>query len=116
MLSFVGVINVKTIVRYVCIFHLKNAGSLHDDFWCLFFNIWVIFAMLLIISTDWMLPGIYTPTYEFCSCIFQDHSQPSKSDNTTMFFPLTTLFINAIASIQINIYKHKIKSRLAADG
>jgi hypothetical protein len=66
--------------------------------------------MLLIISTDWMLPGIYTPTYEFCSCIFQDHSQPSKFDNTTMFFPLTTLFINAIASIQINIYKHKIKS------
>jgi len=103
----------KTAVRCVYIFYLKNAGSLHDDFWCLFLNIWVIFAMLLISGSHWVLPGIYTPAFEICSCISQDHNQPRKFENTAIVFSVTTLFSYAIASIQINIFKHKNKSTTA---
>ena len=65
--------------------------------------------VLIINSSNWMLPGIYTPTYEVCSCISQDYDQPKKFDNTAMVLSLTTLLVFSIAAIRIKIYKQKIK-------
>ncbi len=76
-------------------------------------NIWIIFAMLLINVCNWMLPGIYTPTYEICSCTAQDYSQPQKFENTSLVLSLTTLLVFSFVAIQIHIYKRKIKSTLA---
>jgi hypothetical protein len=100
-------------VRYICIFHLKNAGFLHDDFWCLFLNIWMIFAMLVINGSNWFLPGIYSPISELCSCISQDYSLPRKFENTTMTILLTALFVWSFVSLRINIYKRSLEVAVA---
>jgi hypothetical protein len=89
---------------------LNNAGALHDDFWCLFLNIWIVFATLIVSGIDWMLPGTYTPTYEMCSCTLQNYSEPKKFEKTTMAVSIITLFICSFVAIIISIYKYKIKS------
>ena len=108
-LSQIGLINSRTIARYIWIFHLKNAGSVHDDFWCLFINVWNVMIVLLINISNWILPGIYTPTYEICSCISQDYNLPKKFEKTAMVLSLTILLVSAFVAIQIKIYKRKIK-------
>ena len=100
-------------MRYICIFHLKNAGVLHDDFCCLFLNIWMIFAMLVINGSHWFLPGIYSPAYEICSCTSQDYSQPRKFENTTMTILLTALLVWFFVSIRIKIYKRSLEVTVA---
>jgi hypothetical protein len=100
-------------VRYICIYHLKNAGVLHDDFWCLFLNIWMIFAMLVINGSHWVLPGIYSPAYEICSCSSQDYSQPRKFENTTMTILLTAMFVWFFVAIRIKIYKRSLEVTVA---
>jgi len=109
LLFCLGIITVKTIVRYFCIFYFKNAGLLHDDFWCLFFNMWVILSILVINGANWILPGKYSPTYEICSCISQDNTQPRKFENTAMALSLTTVLVFSFVAIQIKIYKRKLK-------
>ena len=100
-------------MKYICIFHLKNPGSLHDDFWCFFLNIWIFFGVLLINFSNLMLPGIYNPTYEMCSCTLQDHSQPKKFEKTGIVFSLFTLLLFTFVALRINIYKHQMKSSAA---
>ncbi len=100
-------------MRYICIFHFKNSGFLHDDFWCLFLNIWMIFAMLVINGSNWFLPGIYSPISELCSCISQDYSLPRKFENTTMTFLLTLLVVWSFVSLRINIYKRSLNVAVA---
>ncbi len=89
---------------------MKNAGSLDDDFWCLFLNIWILFATLIVSGIDWMLPGIYTLTYEMCSCTLQDYSQAKKFEKTAMAVSISSLLICSFVAIRISIYKYKIKS------
>lgn len=96
-------------MRYVCIFHLKNVGALQDDFWCLFLNIWMIFAMLVINSSNWILPGIYPASYETCSCISQDYSQSRKFESTSTVLSIITLLVSSFVAARINIYKFKLK-------
>jgi hypothetical protein len=57
-----------------------------------------------------MLPGIYNPTYEMCSCTLQDHSQPKKFEKTGIVFSLFTLLLFTFVAVRINIYKHQMKS------
>jgi len=100
-------------VRYIFIFHKKSAGFLHDDFWCLFINIWMIFAMLLINGSNWFLPGIYPPPYEICSCTSQDYSQPRKFEDTAMAILLTTLLVWSFVAIRVYIYKRQSEVTVA---
>jgi hypothetical protein len=103
-------------VRYICVIHLKNAGSLQDDFWCLFLNIWLIFVILLVNGSNWILPGIYTPTYEICSCISQNYGQTRKFENTAMALSLTTMIIFSFVAIRIHTFKYKLKMTVAPVG
>ena len=112
-MSCTGIFNLKTIVRYICIFHLKNAGFLYDNFWCFFLNIWIIFAMFIINGTNWFLPGIYPPPYELCACISQDYSQPRKFENTTVTILLTTLSVWCLVAVRIRIYKRSSEVTVA---
>ena len=96
------------VVRYVCIFYVKNVAAIHDDFWCLFLTLWTAFAVALTNSCNWILPGIYTPTYEICSCNSQDYSQPKKFENTAMILSFATFIISAIVTYRIKVFKHKI--------
>jgi hypothetical protein len=95
------------------IFHLKSAGFLQDDFWCLFLNIWMIFAMFVINGSNWFLPGIYPPPYEICSCISQDYSQPRKFEDTTMVILITMLLVWSFVAIRVYIYKRQSEVTVA---
>ena len=99
----------KIIVKFVCIFYMKNAGSIQDDFWCLFLNVLNVMMVLIVNSCNWFLPGIYTPTYEICSGISQDYSKTKKFENTAMALSFLTLLIYVFVTIRIKIYKHKIR-------
>jgi hypothetical protein len=111
--SCTGIINIKTLVRYICIFHLKNAGFLHDDFWCLFLNIWTIIAILVANSSNWFLPGIYPPPYELCACISQDYSLPRKFEDFGMVMMLTTVIVWSFVTIRVKIYKRSLEGTVA---
>ena len=111
--SCTGIINIKTLVRYICIFHLKNAGFLHDDFWCLFLNIWTIIAILVTNSSNWFLPGIYTPPYELCACISQDYSLPRKFEDLGMVILLTTMIVWTFVTIRVTIYNRSLEGTVA---
>ncbi len=98
------------VVRYVCIFHLKNALLANDDYWHLFINLWVFFSTLITNGVNWFLPGLYTPTYEICACTLQDYNQISKFEGTALVSTLFTMTVYVLASARIKIYKHKTTS------
>ena len=88
---------------------MKNAGSIQDDFWCLFLNLWNVTMVLIINSSNWILPGIYTPTYEICSRISQDYSKPQKFENTAMALSFATFLIYVFVTLRIKVFKHKTR-------
>ena len=94
------------IVKYISIFHLKNAAVVNDEFWSLFINLWNIAAMVIMNSANLFLPGLYTHAYEMCTCTLQDYNLPTKFDNTGMAVSLLTLITYVFVSVKIKLYKH----------
>jgi hypothetical protein len=52
--------------RYLYIFHLKNPAGFADDFWALFFNLWVAMVSLLVKRSYHFVSIQHTMTYYFC--------------------------------------------------
>jgi len=97
------------VVKYIFIFHLKNGVGANDEFWCIFINIWIFSAMLIVNGVNWSLPGLYGHTYEMCTCSSQDYSLPSKFDHTNSVLVLITITVYVFVSVRIKIYKNKVK-------
>ena len=73
-------------------------------------------TVLIINISNWILPGIYTLTYEICSCISQDHSQHIKFENTSLIISLSSLLVYAYVTVRIKIYKKKMRMTIAPVG
>jgi hypothetical protein len=97
------------VVKYIYIFYLKNGAGANNEFWCIFINVWIFSAMLIVNGVNWSLPGLYGHTYEMCTCSSQDYNLPSKFDNTNSVLVLITITVYVFVSIRIKIYKNKVK-------
>ena len=98
------------VVRYICIFHLKNALLANDEYWHMFINLWVFFAIIITNGVNWFLPGLYTHTYEMCTCTAQDYNQQPKYEGTALFLTLVTMIVYAFVSVRIKVYNYKTKA------
>ena len=97
-------------VRYIYIFHLKNAAGVNNEFWNMFINLWIFFTMTISNGVNWFLPGLYSNTYEMCTCTFQDYRLHPKFDNINSVLTMVTVTVYAIVSARIKIYNKKAKS------
>ncbi len=95
------------VLRYTCIFHLKNAVLANEEYWYLFINLWIFSAVIITNSVNWFLPGFYSLTYEMCTCSSQDYNQQSKFEKTALISTLLTVIVYVIVSVKIKLYKYK---------
>jgi len=94
------------IYRYAYIFWLENPAAFHDNFWCLFINIWVN-AFSFISQLAWHLTIPRQPIgYYICSGI--DLTDILKTPLTIYgLLEVSSLLLNAFIWIRIKIYKNK---------
>ena len=45
----------NVIIRYICIFKLKNPAAFWDHFWCRFINLWIVAFSLIVEVLNIML-------------------------------------------------------------
>jgi len=85
-------------------------GSIKDDFWCRFLNIWIVFASILYDTTRYVLPGKLTFSYYTCAGLSPelDQDMPSKRGANT----IETLSILLYIAISLRIFIYKRCNRV----
>ena len=100
-------IDAMAIVRYFCIFWLKNPTGINDEFWIVFINLFI--KMLGVITMFvWHFTTPRQP-FGYYICAGQDPREDYKRPIT--FYAVTeifTLILHFAVNLKINIYKKKI--------
>ena len=96
-LSFQEIVflNILAVLKYLCIFKLKNPGAIIDEFWSRLINLWVFGFGLINYAILMLDPHSIESSFLYSRCVGQ--STQSILDNTSIEFPLQNryfLFIN----------------------
>ena len=97
------------LIKYIYIFIVKNPSDVHDEYWCLFMNIWTLFVSLITQFVYQFLPGRNLTTIYVCTGYF-DRSLlhlPVKVNQFTQIFMIVLIILVVIAFTKINLYKRK---------
>ena len=102
------------ILRYACIFWLRNPAAFNDDFWSRFINIWVLKISYSSQFVFVYLPGQHPMSYYICvgENPKADLKQPLKFNISFYILLIICIVTHILMSLRIFIYKHQIKNKI----
>ena len=103
--------DVAILLRYVCIFWMKNPLGINDDWWGFFASMWILGASLFIETIDTYLMQNESPPiiYYFLTADVNIPEGVTKSRTLQKYLLLFTLLIHVIIGARIKWHKKKIR-------
>ena len=100
-----------TILRYMCIFWLKDPASFQDDFWTYFLNIWIAGFSYISQLVFIYLPGKQPINFYIFSGKnpADDDSEPLKLNLAILIIGLASIIVHLFVNIRVFFYKIKAK-------
>jgi hypothetical protein len=106
--EFLLILTTTIVLRYICIFVLKNLTGFKDGFWNIFLIIWIEGFSFITQLVFALIPGRNSNTYYICL-----RKSPPEAPPKTNYPILTIIFlgsdIHIFCSIRIFLYKNDIK-------
>ena len=102
-------LDAMTLVRYICIFCLKNPAGINDEFWIVFINIFIKIFNIITMFAFHLLAS--RQPFGYYVCTGQDPNADYKK--TVKFYPvyeLLTIFLHIAVNFKIYLFKKKESS------
>jgi hypothetical protein len=98
-------------IKYIYIFVLKNPSGVHEEFWCVFINIWSLLMNCITEFVHQFMPGRNVPKFYICTGRFDNSliNEKVKINYVLNFYLILALIWYFFAAFKIHKYKKHIE-------
>ena len=110
--QFLLILTATIVMRYICIFLMKNPTGFQDDFWSLFLNIWIVAFSFITQFVFVHMPGRQVNQYYICLGISPPEDlylSPPKTNFPLLIILLLGIVVHVLISIKIFLFRNDIK-------